>query len=94
MRSGRDGHRPFAGGARRHGNAIILEPIAEGWGWLDALTGDVDTDFAAATSKQPDQQARAGLDEILSFDKEDAREAGESGPTLRRRASPLAPTTS
>lgn len=50
---------------RRHGNAIILEPIAEGWGWLDALTGDVDADFAAAASKQPDQQARAGLDELF-----------------------------
>ncbi len=50
---------------RRHGNAIILEPIAEGWDWLDALTGDVDADFAAAASEQPEQQARGALDELF-----------------------------
>lgn len=50
---------------RRHGNAIILEPIAEGWDWLDALTGDVDADFAAAASEPPAQQVRAGLDGLF-----------------------------
>lgn len=30
---------------RRHGNKLILEPVARGWAWLDALTGPLDGDF-------------------------------------------------
>lgn len=41
---------------RRHGSAIILEPIATNWSWLDALTGQLDDDFVkAATEPVPDQ---------------------------------------
>lgn len=47
---------------RRHGNAVILEPIAEGWAWLDAVTGMVDDDFAKAAAEQPAEQERPGLD--------------------------------
>ncbi len=49
---------------RRHGNNLILEPIAEDWDWLDAVTGEVDADFkAAALEKMPDQE-RPELDKL------------------------------
>jgi antitoxin VapB len=47
---------------RRHGNAVILEPIADDWAWLDQIVGPVDEDFAKAVAEQPDQQARPALD--------------------------------
>jgi len=47
---------------RRHGNGVILEPIATNWAWLEQIAGPVDDDFANATTKQPDQQDRPGLD--------------------------------
>ncbi|MBB3612203.1 type II toxin-antitoxin system VapB family antitoxin [Rhizobium sp. BK602] len=37
---------------RRQGKAIILEPIAEDWDWLEAVTGPVDKDFAEAATEQ------------------------------------------
>ena len=41
---------------RRHGNGVILEPIARDWRWLDGITGPLDDDFvSAATEKQADQ---------------------------------------
>ncbi len=30
---------------RRHGQAVILEPIADDWAWLDTLIGPVDDDW-------------------------------------------------
>jgi antitoxin VapB len=33
---------------RRHGNAVILEPLADNWSWLDALAGPLDDDFVRA----------------------------------------------
>jgi len=50
---------------RRHGNAVILEPIADDWTWLDALVGTLDGDFAEAATEQPAGQERAGLDELF-----------------------------
>jgi antitoxin VapB len=47
---------------RRHGNAIILEPLVEDWAWLDAVTGPVDDDFAEAATEQPAPQERPDLD--------------------------------
>jgi antitoxin VapB len=44
---------------RRRGNAVILEPIAEDCGWLDAITGQLDDDFVHAVEEQP--QHRPGL---------------------------------
>lgn len=38
---------------RRHGSAVILEPIPMVWAWLDALTGPVDADFQQAAAEQP-----------------------------------------
>ena len=38
---------------RRRGNAVILEPIASDWDWLDALVGKLDEDFVQAVSEKP-----------------------------------------
>jgi antitoxin VapB len=50
---------------RRHGAAVILEPIPEDWAWFDALSGSLDSDFAEAALEQPPMQERAGLDEAF-----------------------------
>jgi antitoxin VapB len=47
---------------RRHGSAVILEPIANDWAWLETVTGPVDEDFAKAATEQPDEQERPELD--------------------------------
>ena len=38
---------------RRHGQAVILEPIAENWDWLDAIAGAMSADFMANGREQP-----------------------------------------
>ncbi len=50
---------------RRHGNAVILEPLAENWDWLDALRSELDPDFIQAAGEQAAQQERPGLDELF-----------------------------
>ena len=47
---------------RRQGNAVILEPIAKDWAWLDKVTGPLDDDFVKAVEEQPEQQIRPELD--------------------------------
>jgi antitoxin VapB len=47
---------------RRHGNAIILEPIAADWVWLEEVMGAVDEDFAAAVAEPVPAQERPALD--------------------------------
>lgn len=47
---------------RRRGNAVILEPIASDWGWLDELAGKLDDDFVQAVNEPQDQQERPELD--------------------------------
>lgn len=47
---------------RRHGDAVILEPIAKDWAWLDQIAGPVDEDFAAAAREKPAEQERSALD--------------------------------
>lgn len=47
---------------RRRGRAVILEPIAVDWDWLDRLVGTVDEDFAKAASEEPQPQERPDLD--------------------------------
>jgi antitoxin VapB len=42
---------------RRHGSAIVLEPIAEDWIWLDLLAGKLDDDFVQAATEQPEPHA-------------------------------------
>ena len=69
---------------RRHGAAVILEPIAVDWVWLDALAGAVESIvvhelyFSAFKSQRHDQNL-ALVDkprfEVVPFDREDARHA-------------------
>lgn len=47
---------------RRHGRAVILEPIADDWAWLDKLVGPFDEDFVRAANEQPPAQERPELD--------------------------------
>ncbi len=47
---------------RRHGDAVILEPIAKDWAWLDQMIGPVDEDFSAAAREKPENQERPALD--------------------------------
>ena len=50
---------------RRHGNAVILEPISDDWRWLDALSRPLDSDFVSATEEQVAQQERPTLDQLF-----------------------------
>lgn len=50
---------------RRHGSAVILEPVSEDWSWLDALVGKLDQDFIEAVGEQPEQQQRPALDRLF-----------------------------
>ena len=50
---------------RRHGSAVILEPVADDWAWLDAVAGELDEDFVAAVDEQPGQQKRPELDKLF-----------------------------
>ena len=47
---------------RRHGSAVILEPIAQDWAWLDDVIGPVGEDFESAVAEQVPQQERLELD--------------------------------
>lgn len=49
----------------RQGNAVILEPIAEDWKWLDGLHGKLDEDFIKAVHEKTGQQKRKKLDELF-----------------------------
>jgi antitoxin VapB len=50
---------------RRHGTAVILEPISENWEWLDVLCQTLDNEFIAAVNEEPEQQKRQELDEFF-----------------------------
>ena len=58
----------FPGGEvriRRHGSAVILEPMTEDWSWLDAIAGKLDDDFVEAVKEQSEQQKRPAVDEFF-----------------------------
>lgn len=46
---------------RRHGSAVILEPIPTDWAWLDAIAGTIDPDFEQAASEQAHEEQRPEL---------------------------------
>ena len=46
---------------RRQGSAVVLEPVAKDWGWLDDIAGTVDDDFESAVEEQPAEQHRPSL---------------------------------
>jgi antitoxin VapB len=45
----------------RRGQAVVLEPIATDWAWLDALIGPADAEFAEAATERPGEQQRPAL---------------------------------
>ncbi|MGY6708635.1 MAG: antitoxin [Rhizobiaceae bacterium] len=47
---------------RRRGSAVILEPLAEDWAWLDQVVGDLDEDFEKAATEEVKAQERPELD--------------------------------
>ena len=50
---------------RRRGNAVILEPIADDWAWLHAVSGKFDDDFITAVNEPMPQQERPKLDKLF-----------------------------
>jgi antitoxin VapB len=50
---------------RRHGKAVILEPIAEDWQWLDAIVGTMALDFMEHGREQPPMPERKELDDVF-----------------------------
>jgi antitoxin VapB len=43
---------------RRHGSAVILEPVPTDWSWLDSIVGKLDEDFVQAATEAPEQRQR------------------------------------
>lgn len=50
---------------RRQGSAVILEPIASDWAWLDAIIGEFSTDFLAGGRQQPELPKRSVVDGLF-----------------------------
>lgn len=50
---------------RRHGHAVILEPVVNDWEWLEELAGRLDEDFIRAASEKLSPQERPGLDGLF-----------------------------
>lgn len=50
---------------RRHGNALIVEPLTDDWGWLDEVAGQLDEDFAEGVAEQPSPQRRPALNDLF-----------------------------
>jgi antitoxin VapB len=51
---------------RRRGAAVILEPIATDWAWLDELAGStLDDDMVKAALEQVREQERSDLDRLF-----------------------------
>jgi len=50
---------------RRHGSAVILEPVAEDWSWLDSIAGKLDEDFVRAVHEQTEEQERPALGKLF-----------------------------
>ena len=50
---------------RKRGAAVILEPIASGWEWLDAIAGEFSDDFFAGGREQPELPSRSGLNDVF-----------------------------
>ena len=50
---------------RRDGNAVILEPVADDWKWLDDLVERADGKFLEEGIEEPLPQERPALDDFL-----------------------------
>jgi antitoxin VapB len=49
---------------RRHGAALILEPLSRDWAWLDEIAGPFDESFVVATEEEVAAQLRPNLDSL------------------------------
>jgi antitoxin VapB len=49
---------------RKHGNAVILEPVATDWAWLTTLE-PLDDAFIAATEEALTEQTRPTLEKVF-----------------------------
>ena len=50
---------------RRQGAAVILEPVASDWGWLDEIIGKFSADFLADGHNQPELPVRPELRQVF-----------------------------
>lgn len=50
---------------RKHGAAVVLEPIATDWSWLDAIDDVLGADVPRAVKAQPAPQERRELDDLF-----------------------------
>jgi antitoxin VapB len=50
---------------RRRGNAVILEPVAEDWAWLDSIAGKLDEDFVDGVREGVADQERPALEKLF-----------------------------
>jgi antitoxin VapB len=50
---------------RRHGSAVILEPVAEDWAWLDSIASRLDEDFVQAVGEHTEEQERPALEKLF-----------------------------
>ena len=47
---------------RKQGTALVIEPIADDWRWLDAIAGRFSSDFLVEGRNQPPLEPRPELD--------------------------------
>ena len=50
---------------RRQGVAVILEPAASDWAWLDTIVGEFSDDFFAAGRSQPELSSRTKFNPVF-----------------------------
>lgn len=50
---------------RRHGNSVILEPIASDWLWLDRICGNIDDDFIEWARENVELEEKPELDKFF-----------------------------
>ena len=50
---------------RRHGDKVILEPLALDWSWLDEIREKLDADCLAAASEKLPMQERKSLEALF-----------------------------
>jgi len=49
----------------RRGSAVVLEPVADDWSWLDDVSGKLDRDFVEAAKEKPAPQKRPELEKLF-----------------------------
>ncbi len=49
----------------RRGSAVVLEPVADDWSWLDGVNGKLDRDFVEAVKEKSAPQKRTELEKLF-----------------------------